>query len=507
MLRRTRPTLVIGLILAASAAACQTISSTSEGTSRSSPVPAGAGRVLAGPGLATFARTAHAENEVAEHIYQLVDLIGPRMSDSRGGRMARDYAAAEFRRYGLSDVREEPFTLLAWHRERASLTMVAPAEVAGREVSVLSLGHVGDHAVEAPLIDAGFAVAEDFERLGETVRGAIVLAHPGQPQGYGRGVHRSEKIALAERAGAAGFVLVAPASLVQIGVATLGDHSTQIAAVAADFEGGNWLARILARYPGQVSVRMETTNRMERSEDANVLADLPGRSDEVVLVGAHLDSWDLATGAVDNGSGSVAVLDIARALAAHARRTGERPLRTIRFALWMGEELGLYGSNHHVAAAVDAGTIGRYAAILNMDVVGTPVGLGAMGRPEAGAILEPIARALAAGEWLSETEISTGGGLYSDHMPFMFEGIPIITLRSRLPERASNVSHTSADTRDKLDEAGIANSAATAAALLWAIANEPTLPVRRWTAVETGQRLETMGLRDPIERSGAWRWE
>ncbi|MBA2669518.1 MAG: M28 family peptidase [Gemmatimonadetes bacterium] len=130
-----------------------------------------------------------------------------------------------------------------------------------------------------------------------------------------------------------------------------------------------------------------------------------------------------------------------------------------------------------------------------------------MGRPEAGAILEPIARALAAGEWLSETEISTGGGLYSDHMPFMFEGIPILTLRSRLPARASNVSHTSADTRDKLDEEGIANSAATAAALLWAIANEPTLPVRRWTAVETGQRLETMGLRDPIERSGAWRWE
>jgi carboxypeptidase Q len=460
-----------------------------------------------GADLERFARTARAESEVPEHIYRLVDLIGPRMSDSPGGRMAREYADAEFRRYGLSDVREEPFSLLAWHRERASLTMVAPAEVAGRKVSVLSLGHVGDHAVEAPLIDGGFAVAEDFERLGEAVRGAIVLAHPGQPEGYGRGVHRSEKIALAERAGAAGFVLVAPASLVQIGVATLGDHSTQIAAVAADFEGGNWLARIIARHPGQVSVRMETINRMARSEDANVLADLPGRSDEVVLVGAHLDSWDLATGAVDNGSGSVAVLDIARALAAHVRRTGERPLRTVRFALWMGEELGLYGSNHHVAAAVAAGTIDRYAAVLNLDVVGAPVGLGAMGRPEAGALLEPIARALAAGEWLSETGISAAGGLYSDHMPFMFEGIPIVTLRSRLPDRASNVSHTSADTRDKLDEAGIANSAATAAALLWAIANEPTLPVRRWSAVETGRQLEAMGLRDPIERSGAWRWD
>jgi carboxypeptidase Q len=506
MLRRTRPTVLIGLFVISSAA-CQTSAGNPGGTFRPSPSSTGAARVTAGPGLDAFARAAHRESEVTEHIYRLVDLIGPRMSDSPGGRMARQYAAAEFRRYGLSEVREEPFSLLAWHRERASLTVVTPAEVAGREVSVLSLGHVGDHAVEAPLIDAGFAVAEDFERMGEAVRGAIVLAHPGQPEGYGRGVHRSEKIALAERAGAAGFVLVAPASLVQIGVATLGDHSTEIAAVAADFEGGSWLARLLARHPGRVSVRMETINRMTRSEDANVLADLPGRTDEVVLVGAHLDSWDLATGAVDNGSGSAAVLDIARALAAHVGRTGERPLRTIRFALWMGEELGLYGSNHHVATAVAAGTIERYAAVLNLDVVGAPVGLGAMGRPEAAVLLEPIARTLAAGGWLSETGIATAGGLYSDHMPFLFEGVPIITLRSRLPERASNVSHTSADTRDKLDEAGIASSAATAAALLWAIANEPRLPVRRWTAAETGQHLESMGLRDPIERSGAWRWE
>ncbi|CAN5787651.1 M28 family metallopeptidase [soil metagenome] len=468
------------------------------------PAPAGGATEMQ---PADFARTARGGSEVSEHAYQLIDFIGPRMSDSPGGRQAREYAGSQLRRYGLENVREERFPLLAWHRDRATLTILDPAELASREVSVLSLGHVGDHAVEAPLVDAGFAVAEDFARLGSAVRGAIVLAHPGQPEGYGRGVHRSEKIALAEGAGAAGFVLVAPASLVQIGVATLGDHATQIPAVAADYEGGNWLARILIRHPGGVRVRIATANRMQRAEDANVLADLRGRGDEVVLVGAHLDSWDLATGAVDNGSGSIAVLDIARALAEHVRRTGERPLRTIRFALWMGEELGLYGSNHHVAAAVRDGSIDRYAAVLNLDVVGVPTGLGAMGRPEVASFLGPIAHELSAGDWLTSTKISTGGSLYSDHMGFLFEGIPIFTLGSRLPARAANVSHTSADTRDKLDEQGIANSVAVSAALLWALANEPTLPVRRWSAAETGRQLEAMGLRDPIERSGAWRWD
>jgi carboxypeptidase Q len=457
--------------------------------------------------LARFADAARAGSEVGEHAYQLIDLIGARMSDSEGGQRARAYVAAQLRRHGLEEVREEPFPLLAWHRGPATLTLLAPATLAEREGRVLSLGHVGDHRVEAPLVDAGYAVAEDFARLGDAVRGAIVLAHPGQPAGYGRGVHRSEKIALAQRAGAAGFVLIAPASLVQIGVATLGDYPTTIPAVAADYESGSWLARVVTRHPGQVRARVTTANRMARAEDANVLAELRGRGDEVVLVGAHLDSWDLATGAVDNGSGSIAVLEVARALAEHVRRTGERPLRTIRFALWMGEELGLYGSNHHVATAVRDGSVGRYAAVLNLDVVGAPTGLGAMGRPEAVPLLAPMARELAAAGWLATDELSLAGGLYSDHMAFLFEGVPVLTLGGQLPIRAGNVGHTSADTRDKLDEEGIANSAAVAAALLWRVANEPALPMRRWSAPETGRKLEQMGLRDPLERSGEWRWE
>jgi carboxypeptidase Q len=458
------------------------------------------------PDLQALADRARVGSEVFEHAFQLMDMIGPRMSDSPGGEAARRYAASALERYGLDRVWEEPFPLLAWHRGSAEMVITAPAEVARRTVAVLSLGHVGTYDREAPVLDAGHAVAEDFQRLGDAVRGAILLAHPGQPEGYGRGVHRSEKIALAERAGAAGFVLMAPGSLVQIGVATLGDHATEIPAVAADYEGGAWLARILERHPGEVRARIRTENRMHRGESANVLAEIRGETDEVVLVGAHLDSWDLATGAVDNGSGSAAVLDIARALGEHVRITGERPLRTLRFVLWMGEELGLYGSRHHVEARKADGRLDRYVAVLNLDVVGEPVGLGVVGRPEAAAFLATIRDALVAGGWPLEEGISTGGGLYSDHMPFMLEGVPIVTLRSRSPARARGVTHTTADTRDKLDEDGIAASAAVSAALLWALANVPDRPFPHWSFQETGRIMEAMGFRDPLERSGEWRW-
>jgi hypothetical protein len=98
-----------------------------------------------------------------------------------------------------------------------------------------------------------------------------------------------------------------------------------------------------------------------------VLSELAGRSSETILTGAHLDSWDLGTGALDNGSGTLVVLETARLLAEHVRRTGERPYRRLRFALWMGEELGLYGSRFHVAEASRRGSVDEYRAVKSAD--------------------------------------------------------------------------------------------------------------------------------------------
>jgi carboxypeptidase Q len=449
-----------------------------------------------------------AGSPIPGNAYVLLDLIGGRMSGHPSGDSAQAFTRRRLVEYGLEDVRLEPFPLLGWERGAATMVVESPAPLRGREVHVLSLGHVGTHDVTAELVDGGFGTAEEIEALGDRLRGRIVLVRVGQPRGYGRSVHRTEKILLASRAGAAGFVMVAPepGTLVQVGVATIGDEAAPIPAVGANYETGMWLLRVLAGTDGPVTARLATVNRMGPARASNVLADLRGRSAETVLVGAHLDSWDLGTGALDNGSGTLVVLEAARLLAEHVRRTGDRPRRTLRFALWMGEELGLYGSRHHVAEALARRDLGRYSAVINLDMVGAPTGFGAMDRPEAAALLRPLIAALADRGFPLDTAIATGGGLYSDHQPFLLQGIPIVYLQNRWREGAGRFYHSAGDTRDKIDEADLARSGAVIAALLWHLADAPDA-LERWPDAEVGRRLERMGLRDPLERGGEWRWE
>ncbi|MEX2530420.1 MAG: M28 family peptidase [Gemmatimonadota bacterium] len=458
--------------------------------------------------LSALARATYEGDQVEANADTLIDQIGPRISALASGEEAQAFVARRLRAYGLPRVWEEPFPLLAWDRRDASIRVVAPEGVVGdEELSILSLGHVDSHSVEGPLLDAGYGTAEELEALGDQVAGAIVLADVGSPSGYGRGVHRTEKVSLATAAGAIGFIQLntAEGPLIPVGVATLGDESTEIPAAAVDRATGEALRAALAS-EDEVRVELELENWMERGEAANVLGDIPGRGDEIILVGAHLDTWDLGTGALDNGSGTLAVLEVARALAAHVEETGETPLRTIRFAFWMGEELGLYGSRYHVATRVADGELDRYRAILNLDVVGAPVGLGAMGRPEAAPFLEEIRAAIVEAGIPLDDEISTGGGLYSDHQPFLMEGIPIVGVRSRQRPEASGTGHTIADVRGVIDEDGLARSAAVSAALLWALATHPDPGLQRWPAAETGEALEALGVRDPLERAGEWRW-
>jgi carboxypeptidase Q len=440
--------------------------------------------------------------------FVLLDVIGARMSGQPSGDRAQEFARERMVGYGLENVALERFPLLGWERGPASLVVQSPAQLQGREVGVLSLGHVGPADVTAELVDAGFGTDREVAALGGALAGRIALIRVGQPAGYGRSVHRTEKLMLAAQAGAAGFVMVAPepGTLVQVGVATLGDEPAPIPAIAANYETGMWLLRVIAESDVPVTARLATGNRMGPAEAANVLGDIRGRSAETVLVGAHLDSWDLGTGALDNGSGTLVVLEAARLLAEHVRRTGERPLRTLRFALWMGEELGLYGSRHHVAAALREGRLGEYRAVINIDMIGAPTGFGAMDRPEAAALLRPLVGELARQGMTLDTAVATGGGLYSDHQPFLLQGIPILYLQSRWQPGAGRFYHSAGDTRDKIDEGDLAEAGAATAALLWHLATLPELPLQRWSEEETGRRLERMGFRDPLERGGEWRW-
>ena len=157
------------------------------------------------------------------------------------------------------------------------------------------------------------------------------------------------------------------------------------------------------------------------TQDSPYVAEIRGseKPDEWILIGAHFDSWDFGTGAEDNGTGSVSVLEVARAIAA----LGKPPKRSIRFALWGGEEQGILGSYAYVQAHLNE--MSKCVAVLNTDNgPGHPKGWKVEGRKDLKATLQPISDAVL--KDLGAGEISMEFTYDTDHGPFVLQGVPAL---------------------------------------------------------------------------------
>jgi len=201
----------------------------------------------------------------------------------------------------------------------------------------------------------------------------------------------------------------------------------------------------------------------------NVVADLPARerSDEVVIVGAHLDAWDFGPGAQDNATGVAMVLEAARAITA----LRAPPRRTIRFALWGGEEQGQVGSTAYVRT--HAPLLDRVVADLNTDAgTGRVIGWTAPGRDEVIRAVRPLTR-IALDELRAATfDDSLRYAFQSDGAPFILAGIPTLDLNAD-DTNYEEIHHKAADTMDRVDARNLAIGAAAVAATAYAIADAP----------------------------------
>jgi Zn-dependent M28 family amino/carboxypeptidase len=202
---------------------------------------------------------------------------------------------------------------------------------------------------------------------------------------------------------------------------------------------------------------------------SNVVAEIRGREspDEWVLVGAHLDSWDLAVGAQDNAAGVAMVLDAARAIAAVDRR----PRRSIRFALWGGEEQGLLGSAAYVTSH-DA-ELGHAVAVLNADGgTGRIIGWTTPGRDDVMQKVSALSAAILTGLGSTAVDRSMRYAFDSDGGPFVRRGVPVLDLNVD-DSRYEEIHHKTTDTLDRVDPRNLAVGAATVAATAYAIADAP----------------------------------
>lgn len=443
--------LVTGLRLRASDAGQELPAAVSDPADRRERIARVSGEVLSG-------------TEVERNLRTLCDEIGGRVSGTEAGLQARLFVERLLNEYGLSGVHQEPFGFMGWERGEVSCEVTEPEHHGIHAVALGNTPSTPEQGIEAPVIDAGHGNPIELERLGEAVRGRFALVVSGAMPG-GRWMHRSEVMAEVAARGAAGLLYqTSQAGDLPMTGTCSAQGTSLLPGVGISLEDGEYIRRRLGS-GGEVRVRVVMTNRSGPAESANVIGEIPGRGSDFVLVSAHLDSWNLGQGAVDNGTGTVVVLEAARALAA-ARFL---PEVSIRFAFFMGEELGLVGSREYARAHEEE--LPRCRAMINCDMTGMPVGIRVMGHEGAHSFFEELAAALNGFDLTSG--ISYRVGIYGDHQPFLLKGVPVVTPRSRLEDDCWRYYHTSADTYDKVGIRQLNLEAAFVAAIALELASTP----------------------------------
>ena len=382
---------------------------------------------------------------------------GGRLSGTPSALKAAQFVADKAREYGLKNVHLEPFEMPGWRSDSVTVTLLTePPIMLEGAIALMNTEATPPGGVTADLIDLGQGADEDFERVGETLRGKFGLLSAGKR-------HRRAKMELAVKHGAAGLLFPSrPEREPIIG----GCHRTprpEPAIVIRHADAQDLAARLAAGEHVRVSVNVEA--EVWDATAQNVVADIPGSgplADEMVILTAHLDSWHLAEGALDNGAGSMSILEAARALAA----LDWRPRRTVRFIWVMGEEQGLYGSKAYVAA--HRSELKSVPAMVNVDMPGSPRSFAHSGSESVDAILESL-RARLPGYELAE-KFGELGGMWSDHGPFVAAGVCGICVSG---DQGPGVKHyhTTGDTYDSVDRRASIEAAAVLGVLMRSLAD------------------------------------
>ena len=436
--------------------------------------------------------------------------VGHRLTGSPNGTRAEEYAHNLLSSYGFKDVRYEPFEVEAWARDTVTLSVVPDHSDNFREVSVVALAHSPVEAhVRGEIIDVGNGLEGDFAALKDKIRGKIVLVNIGlaAPTKGARNLHRSEKTALAIQYGASGVIMVnlVVGNVLLTGTASVTGKLIPIPSVCISLESGQSLRAWMQEDHAPLHALIDMTNTSKKIRARNVVATLRGSKypDEKIIIGGHLDSWDLATGAIDNGIGSFAVMDIARTFNALKLK----PKRTIEFVLFMGEEQGLLGSRAMVESLKKSGQLDKVRYMMNLDMTNDPTGLNAFGRSDMVTFLNAVGETMKQTDPAFANQTQNQAGLHSDHQPFMLEGVPVVGMNGHLDRSVLDCYHADCDKINLVNAEQLRNTVRYSAMLLYALADADAIPAHRQTDTQTRDYLTAQGLRTPLQIANEWRWK
>jgi carboxypeptidase Q len=456
----------------------------------STPSPAEDGTL---PALAAIAGASSMETHTYQYLEELSDDIGPRVTGSPTELRSEDWGLQKMKSLGLENVHKESYQITrGWTRVSADAVMVAPVN---RRLAVDSLGWVGSTpagGVEADIVAVNaYHLEDEWNNNRENWRGKVVLivhrgpTPPYDPAGYAKfSVFLKELQKAGPAAVIAGQAGSRAAGMRLTHTGALGfDEYFEVPVVSMAFEDEEQIERFLERGK-TVRLKIDVQNRVTDHpvETSNVVGEIRGTKnpEQIVVVGGHLDSWDLATGATDNGVGTTATLGAAEAIL----KSGFKPRRTIRFVLFTGEEEGLLGSIAYTKMHKDE-MANHVAAVVLDNGQGPVTGLQLGGRLDLVPAVEKLAGALQAfGALRVDDEVEFG----TDTGPFIMAGLPGINLDQDSPDY-KYTHHSAADTFDKVRPEILDRDSTIMALTAFWIADRPDRLAVPWPAEKTARML------------------
>ncbi len=449
--------------------------------------------------------------QVYETLKNSTSRIGHRLTGSVNGEKAEEDAYQLLKSYGFSNVKFQNFEVEAWARDEVSLSIAPLKSDNYKDLEVVSLAMTPVKSdIEGEIIDLGNGLEEDFESLKTKVPGKIVLMNIGllNPKKGTRNLHRSEKTAIAIEHGALGviFVNTVKGNVLLTGTASVTSNLIEIPAVCISYENGEELRDWMKEQANlQAEIHMRNTSGLIKAR--NVIATLEGKDsklkNEKIIIGGHLDSWDLAQGAIDNGIGSYSIIDIARTFKALNLETK----RSIEFILFMGEEEGLLGSKAYAKEMIEKGEENQVVYMINLDMTNNVNGFNAGGRPEMENIIREIGNTIQSIDKNFENNFANAAGLHSDHQTFLMEGIPAGWPMGKLEPNVGNCYHANCDSFDLVDKKELEKNVKYTAMYLFALSNLDNFPAKKLNFSETREFFIKQNLKRELELGNEWKWE
>jgi Zn-dependent M28 family amino/carboxypeptidase len=422
-----------------------------------------------------------------EHLRTLVD-VGDRMAGSEGERTAAVATRDALADVGARAARTEPFEIQGWTRGSSAIRVEdGPAEESGAgEVIALPRSPSGEATGE--FVDLGHGLPEAFDA---DLTGAVVMVASDVPDWYDRFLHRREKYYRAVEAGAAAFVFRNHVEGCLAPTGSVGTEASPVGAIPAIGVSKEVGARLARRAEGRRAT-VAVDAGVHEATSRNVHADVGPDTDEAVLLTSHVDAHDVTEGALDNGAGTAAVVEVVRSL---VRRESDLDTR-VHVVCYGAEEVGLVGSGRDAADR----PADEVAAVVNLDGVaaGRTLELYTHG-------FEPLADAVRTVADRLDHPIETvpRSSPHSDHWPYVRRGIPGIHAMSVTGDAGRGWGHTRADTIDKLEPRTLREQAILLTELVVRLADEATTVPHR-DPDEIATQLDAEGLAESMKITGDW---